>query len=46
MVYYFLFKFLIEKMDLKTPGRDDNEEVKLYRRDDVDNKKNGKFGNR
>ena len=28
-------------MDLKTPGRDDNEEVKLYRRDDVDNKKNG-----
>ena len=41
VVYYFLFKFLIEKMDLKTPGRDDNEEVKLYRRDDVDNKKNG-----
>ena len=41
VVYYFLFKFLIEKMDLKTPGRDDNEEVKLYRRDDVNNKKNG-----
>lgn len=39
VVYYFLFKFLIEKMDLKTPGRDDNEEVKLYRRDDVENKK-------
>ena len=41
VVYYFLFKFLIEKMDLKTPGRDDSEEVKLYRRDDVNNKKNG-----
>ena len=41
VVYYFLFKFLIEKLDLKTPGRDDNEEVKLYRRDDVDNKKKG-----
>ena len=41
VVYYFLFKFLIEKLDLKTPGRDDNEEVKLYKRDDVNNKKNG-----
>ena len=41
VVYYFLFKFLIEKMNLKTPGRDDSEEVKLYRRDDVNNKKNG-----
>lgn len=41
VVYYFLFSFLIKKMDLKTPGRDDNEEVKLYRRSDVDAKKNG-----
>lgn len=41
VVYYFLFSFLIVKMDLKTPGRDDNEEVKLYRRSDVDAKKNG-----
>ena len=40
-VYYFLFKFVIEKMDLKTPGRDDSEEVKLYRRSDVDARKNG-----
>ena len=41
VVYYFLFSFLITKMDLKTPGRDDSEEVKLYRRSDVDAKKKG-----
>ena len=41
IVYYFLFKFLIVKMDLKTPGRDDSEEVKLYRRSDVDARKKG-----
>ena len=40
-VYYFLFSFLISKMDLKTPGRDDSEEVKLYRRSDVDARKKG-----
>lgn len=39
VVYYFLFSFLIKKMDLKTPGRDDAEEVKLYRRSDVEAKK-------
>lgn len=38
LVYYFLFGFLIRKLDLKTPGRDDNEEVKLYRRSDVEAK--------
>lgn len=43
-VYYLLFSFLIQKMDLKTPGRDDNEEVKLYRRSDVDAKKKGGQG--
>ena len=41
IVYYFLFSFLIKKLDLKTPGRDDSEEVKLYRRSDVEAKKNG-----
>ncbi len=40
-IYYFLFTFLIRKLDLKTPGRDDSEEVKLYRRSDVEAKKNG-----
>lgn len=41
IVYYFLFGFLIRKMDLKTPGRDDSEEVKLYRRSDVEARKKG-----
>ncbi len=41
LVYYFLFSFLIKKMDLKTPGRDDSEEVKLYTRSDVDAKEKG-----
>lgn len=41
IVYYLLFSFLIKKMDLKTPGRDDNEEVKLYRRSDVEARKKG-----
>ena len=40
-VYYFLFKFLILRFDLKTPGRDDSEEVKLYVRSDVNAKKQG-----
>ncbi|OOM06456.1 PTS transporter subunit IIABC [Clostridium saccharobutylicum] len=41
VVYYVLFSFLIKKLDLKTPGRDDSEEVKLYRRSDLDAKKKG-----
>ena len=41
IVYYFLFGFLIRKLDLKTPGRDDSEEVKLYRRSDVEARKKG-----
>ena len=40
-VYYFLFKFLILRFNLKTPGRDDSEEVKLYVRSDVNAKKQG-----
>ena len=44
IVYYFMFGFIIKKFDLKTPGRDDNEEVKLYTREDVNNKNdNGVF---
>ena len=35
-VYYFLFRFIITKMNLKTPGREDEgEETKLYTRADV-----------
>lgn len=41
-VYYFLFAFLIRRLDLKTPGRDDSEEVKLYRRSDVEAQKGAK----
>lgn len=41
VVYYVLFSFLITKLDLKTPGRDDSEEVKLYRRSDVEARKKG-----
>ena len=41
VVYFFLFKYLILKFDLKTPGRDDSEEVKLYRRSDVNARKEG-----
>ena len=45
IVYYFLFSFLIKKMDLKTPGRDDVEEVKLYTRADVNARKEGAAAN-
>ena len=44
IVYYLLFGFLIKRFDLKTPGRDDSEEVKLYRRSDVEARKNGADG--
>lgn len=36
LLYYFLFSFMIKKFDLKTPGReDDDEETKLYTKADV-----------
>jgi len=41
IVYYFLFTFLIRKFDLKTPGREVSDEVKLYHRSDVDKKRRG-----
>ena len=44
ILYYLLFGFLIRKLDLKTPGRDDAEEVKLYRRSDVEARKTGVTG--
>ena len=41
-LYYFIFSFLIKKLDLKTPGReDDDEETKLYTKADVNAKKAG-----
>ncbi len=37
VVYYFVFYFMITKLNLKTPGREaDGEETKLYTRKDVE----------
>jgi PTS system D-glucosamine-specific IIC component len=39
VLYYFVFSFMIKKFNLKTPGREaDNEETKLYTRADVNAK--------
>lgn len=46
VVYYYLFYFMITKLNLKTPGREaDDEETKLYTRKDMDAKKNGTVSN-
>lgn len=38
-VYYFIFKYLILKFNIKTPGREDeSEDVKLYTKDDYKQK--------
>ena len=39
VIYYFMFSVLIRKLDLKTPGREMSDEVKLYHRSDLDKKK-------
>ena len=40
VVYYFVFRTMILKLNLKTPGReDDNEDTKLYTRADMKDKK-------
>lgn len=45
VVYYFLFLFIIKKFNLKTPGRDENEEeIKLYSKADFQ-EKNGTASN-
>ena len=39
VLYYFTFRFMIKKMNLKTPGReDDDEETKLFTRADFKEK--------
>ena len=40
VVYYLLFSFLIKKFNYRTPGRGEDEEVKLYTRSDVEARKN------
>lgn len=45
VVYYFVFYFMITKLNLKTPGREpDDEETKLYTRDDLTAKKTEENG--
>ncbi|SEN70831.1 PTS transporter subunit EIIC [Lihuaxuella thermophila] len=40
VIYYFVFKLLIVKMDLKTPGREDeDQETKLYTKEEYRSKK-------
>ncbi len=40
VVYYFIFTFMIKKFNLKTPGRDENEEeTKLYSKADFQERK-------
>ena len=40
VVYYFVFYFMITKLNLKTPGREaDDEETKLYTRKDMNARK-------
>lgn len=42
VVYYFVFYFMITKLNLMTPGREaDDVEPKLYRRADMQDKKQG-----
>ena len=36
LIYYFVFSLLIRKLDLRTPGREDTDEVKLYGRSDIE----------
>ncbi len=39
VVYYYVFYLMITKLDLKTPGREsDNEETKLYTRKDMNDR--------
>ena len=42
VLYYFVFRFMITKMNLKTPGReDDSEETKLFTKADYKAKQGG-----
>ncbi|MGN0655867.1 MAG: glucose PTS transporter subunit IIA [Ruminiclostridium sp.] len=46
VIYYFVFYFMITKLNLKTPGREETAETKLYTRKDMEQRKRGeKQGN-
>lgn len=40
-IYFLIFRFAILKWDIKTPGREEKEEVKMYRKADYKEKKAG-----
>lgn len=42
LIYYVVFKFLILKLDLKTPGREDEEEIKFHSKAEYRKKQNTK----
>ncbi len=45
VIYYVVFSFLIRKFNFRTPGREDeDEETKLYTREDYNKKKDGNTG--
>ncbi|MDP8162255.1 PTS transporter subunit EIIC [Pasteurella skyensis] len=39
IVYYIIFRTIVVKLNLKTPGREDDEDVKLYNKQDYLSKK-------
>lgn len=41
-IYFFVFRWAILKFDLKTPGRDDSEEVQMYTKKDYREQQAGK----
>lgn len=46
LIYYIVFKYLILKFDYKTPGREDDEdEIKLYTKQDYNSKKSSSLAN-
>ncbi len=44
VIYYLVFYFMITKLNLKTPGREEGGETKLYTRKDMEQKKRGDNG--
>lgn len=43
-IWFVVFKFLIEKFDVKTPGREDDEDIKFRSKAEYREKKNAKNG--
>lgn len=41
VIYYFVFSYMIEKWNFKTPGREDDDEVKFYSKKEYQERKDG-----